>query len=369
MQTLLEKIITVAPGRTCLFGDHQDYLELPVIACAINRHIQLTAFKNNTGLLLINKPDIGEKRIIDLNIPIGKVEKGDHLLAAIKILQDYDCVPTHGYDITISGNIAINAGTSSSSALMLAWVHFLIKAYGCNVPLTKAFLSKISHQAEVAFHGAPGGKMDHYSIGLGHVMYMETGADAHYKLFDKQLPGLIVAESGIPKDTTGVLGELKEKALLAIHQIKQKLPAFEIDMAKKADLPKLLKYVSDELGIYLEAAILNHDITQRALREFEKDQWDMQHIGALMSEHHQILKTFLKITVPRIDDMIDGAISAGALGAKIVGSGRGGSIVVLSRDGTQAKVIEALLKAGAKDAYTVVVDQGVRIIESRYLKQ
>ena len=35
-----------ASGRICLFGDHQDYLELPIIACAINRSIRLEAKPN-----------------------------------------------------------------------------------------------------------------------------------------------------------------------------------------------------------------------------------------------------------------------------------------------------------------------------------
>lgn len=364
-KTVLDKIVVVAPGRICLFGDHQDYLGLPVIACAIDRHIRLVAKRNHTMSLVINKPDIGEKRIIDLNAGIGRVAVGDHFLAAIKVLGMYGCSPDMGYDITISGNIAINAGTSSSSAVVTAWIRFLIEAYGCNITVTKEFISRIAHVAEVTFHDAPGGKMDQYSIGLGNIMYLETGKHTNYELFYEHLPGLIVAESGIPKDTTGVLGELKEKALLAIRQIKEKLPGFKISNASKADLPKLLNCVSDDLRVYLEAAVLNHDITRRALEEFRKPKWNVEYIGRLMTEHHNILKKYLGITLPQIDLMIDGAINAGALGAKIVGSGRGGSIVVLSRDGNQDKVIDVLLSAGAKDAYAVTVDQGARIIKSK----
>ena len=68
-------IVVQAPGRTCLFGDHQDYLGLPVIACAINRHIVLRAKKNALGKFCIDKPDIGEYRVIDLDSKIEVVEK------------------------------------------------------------------------------------------------------------------------------------------------------------------------------------------------------------------------------------------------------------------------------------------------------
>ena len=42
----MNKIIAEAPGRVCLFGDHQDYLELPVIASAIDRFITIEAVEN-----------------------------------------------------------------------------------------------------------------------------------------------------------------------------------------------------------------------------------------------------------------------------------------------------------------------------------
>ena len=41
----MSQLTISAPGRICLFGDHQDYLGLPVIACAIDRQVILTAEK------------------------------------------------------------------------------------------------------------------------------------------------------------------------------------------------------------------------------------------------------------------------------------------------------------------------------------
>lgn len=359
----MKDIIIKAPGRTCLFGDHQDYLGLPIIACAIDRHITLKAEKNSYNTLVLNKPDIGEQRIIDLSRPIDTVEKGDYLLAAMKVLEGYGCFPKDGYTITISGNLPINAGTSSSSAVIIAWVRFLLSAYGCGHPVDNEFIAKVAYEAEVVFHGFPGGKMDHYSIGLGNIIYLETSGPAFYETFDVKLPGLIVAESGIPKETTGVLGQLKEKALLAIDEVSQKVPEFDIKTITPDDLPKYGGYVSDDLKIYFKAAVLNHDVTQRALKEFRKPHLDYEKVGDLINQHHQVLRDDLEITLPLIDNMVDGALAAGALGAKIVGSGRGGSIVVLAKEGEEDKIITALKLAGAKDAYAVQVDSGVRVIE------
>lgn len=360
----MKKIISLAPGRTCLFGDHQDYLGLPVIACAINRRIKLTAVENGQQVFNINKPDINQKRTISIYEDLENIEKGDHFLHTLKVLKRYNCIPNKGYDIEIKGNLPINAGTSSSSAVVVSWVNFLIEAFGIDTEVTPELISQLSYESEVLEQKAPGGKMDQYSIGLGNIVFIETGADFSFEVINQPLQGIIIGESGIPKKTLGLLGELREKAKLAIKAVENNIKDFDIKTAKREDLDKYLAHVPDDLKSYLYAAIVNHDITQRALSEFRKPQLDFQKIGGLMNEHHDILKNILKITVPRIDSMIEGALNAGAYGAKIVGSGGGGSIVVLAPLGKEACVIEGIKNAGGIAAYEVSVDSGARILES-----
>ncbi|PJB19101.1 MAG: galactokinase [Flavobacteriaceae bacterium CG_4_9_14_3_um_filter_33_16] len=360
----MRKIISLAPGRTCLFGDHQDYLGLPVIACAISRNITLTAIENGLRIFDINKPDINQKRIINIDEEIVDIKKGDHLLYALKVLKRYDCIPNKGYDIEITGNLPINAGTSSSSALVVSWVNFLIEAFGINIEVTSEIISQIAYESEVLEQGAPGGKMDQYSIGVGNIVYLETGDDFSCETIHTPIDGIIIGESGIPKETMGLLSELRGKTWLAIHQVKNKIHDFDIKKAKIEELKKYLNYVPDDMQGYLYAAITNHDITQKAYLEFKKELPDFKKIGDLMNQHHNILKNVLKITVPRIDDMIKGALDAGAYGAKIVGSGGGGSIVVLAPKGKEEQVIEGIKNAGGIEAYEVKVDPGARILNA-----
>ena len=44
-------IKTKAPGRICFFGDHQDYLNLPVIAGTIDRFIEIKGERNRKEYL------------------------------------------------------------------------------------------------------------------------------------------------------------------------------------------------------------------------------------------------------------------------------------------------------------------------------
>lgn len=354
----MKKIISVAPGRTCLFGDHQDYLGLPIIACAINKHITLTAIENNDDFFLLNMPDINQTRKINLNADLNIIDKNDHFLSAIQVLKRHKCYADKGYNIVIKGTIPINSGTSSSSALVVAWVQFLIKAFGDESLLNPKNISEIAFEAEVVEHGNPGGRMDQFSIGFGNIIYLETGDKFSYKVFEKQLKGLIMAESGVPKDTVGLLQKLKTNAWAAIKEVQKHIADFTIETANYAKLDYYLNFLSDDLKPYLRAAIGNYKVTITALEEFKRNNLDIHKIGNLMNKHHQYLRDDLKITVPKIDEMIDVAINAGALGAKIVGSGGGGSIAILSEEKDQQRIIEALQKVNVKNIYPVQVEQG-----------
>jgi galactokinase len=360
----MTEIISIAPGRTCLFGDHQDYLGLPIIACAINRHITLKAIKNNSNTFYIDLPNINQKRTIDIYDEHFILEKEDFIIAALRVLQRKNCIPTCGYDIVITGTIPINAGTSSSSALTVSWIQFLLKAFGPTKLLTPENLSQLAYEAEVLEFNAPGGKMDQYSIGLGNIIYLETGNHFSYQVLHKPLSGLIMAESGVPKETLGLLKRLKENSWKAIHEVEKNVKDFKLEDAKIENLEMYLSFLSDDLKPYFEAAIGNFDVTKKALLAFKKEELNLIEIGDLMNQHHHYLKNLLKITVPKIDAMIDAALNAGAFGAKIVGSGGGGSIAALSPKNKEQKIIEAILKAGAKDAYAVSVDKGANVIET-----
>ncbi|MFV8346953.1 mevalonate kinase [Flavobacterium sp. ZB4P13] len=360
----MKEIISLAPGRTCLFGDHQDYLGLPVIACAINRNIKLTAVQNDTDVFKLNMGDINEVRVIDIHATFSELAPRDYFASSLRVLRRHGCIPNVGYDITIKGNIPINSGTSSSSALLLAWINFLITAYGVDAEVTPEFIAKMGYASEVLEHGEPGGMMDHYSIGVGNIVHINTKNPFSCTIIGTELKGLITGVSGVPKETIGLIGELKGNALLAIDIVKQNFKDFDLNKAEIQDLKKYCNYLPDRLIPYFEAAIKNHHYTKLALKEFEKPTLDLKKIGELMNAHHVVLRDLLKITVPKIDAMINAALKAGAYGAKIVGSGGGGSIVVLAEPGKEALVVEAILAAGAIEAYTVDVDPGVRILEN-----
>ena len=83
----MSKIISEAPGRICLFGDHQDYLRLPVIACSIDRFMRLEAVENSSKFFEIIFSDLDQRIRIPLRDNLENIKKGDYLKAALKVLE------------------------------------------------------------------------------------------------------------------------------------------------------------------------------------------------------------------------------------------------------------------------------------------
>jgi len=204
---MTQHFISKGPARICLFGDHQDYLQLPIIACAINRYIAIDAKRNQKKTLHVLKQDLDEEDFISINKPLAIVGQ-DYLRIALRVLARYGCIPNQGYDITISGNIPINAGLSSSSALTVAWIQFLINAFGIDTKVTPNLVAKLAHEVEVVEQNSSGGKMDQYTIGLGNMIFMNTKNNA-IETLPHELEGMIVGDSGEGKDTQGTLAHLK----------------------------------------------------------------------------------------------------------------------------------------------------------------
>jgi galactokinase len=347
-----------SPGRICLFGDHQDYLNLPVIACAINRFITLKATVNHRGVFQIHMPDTQTHRQITLDTQEPEFDR-DYLISALRVLRKKGVVCPQAYDVEISGNIPINAGLSSSSALVVGWLRFLCEVSKHSVSPFE--LAQLAYETEVLEFNEPGGLMDQYTISIGQVIYIDTEPPTDYRILSDRLPGLIVGESGVPKQTLGVLGSLRAEAQEAVRMVRQQHPNFSLKEAKVSDILCYQDLLPANLRSFFAAAIENHSITQAAVKTFRETPLDIKKLGYLMNQHHAVLRDKLKITVPLIDKMIDAALEAGAYGAKIVGSGGGGSIVALSSADCQQDVIDAINKIG-KNAYAVKVSEGARVI-------
>lgn len=340
------------PARICFFGDHQDYLGLPVIAGTINRYIQLKAQPIREPEFQLDLPNTGQSRVISLGEWKMNITSKDYFLAAIAVLEKEGFEFNTGYQIEISGDIPVNAGLSSSSALTVAWIRFLIAIQNRKVEVSDAKIGHWAYLAEVAFFKNPGGLMDQYTIAQKGLLFIDTSTGKTKKL-KGHLGSLVVAESGISKETLEVLQNARAFQEKAVEQVKKKLPDFEIRNSSSADYQKYLPLVTKDYRDHWYAATHNYDITMKANRLLSNKNPDMVKLGELMNAHQHILENQIGNTPKKMMDMMGAARNAGAYGAKTIGSGGGGCMVAMVSDASKASVINAFTDHGARDAYEV----------------
>ena len=340
------------PARICFYGDHQDYLGLPVIAGTINRFIQLKAAPNNSKSFSIALLDLEKTIAVSVNDTLKEIEEGDYFRSCLAVLKKKNFEFLEGYDVEISGNIPINAGLSSSSALVVCWLRFLIEIQKKQIVVTNAELGHLAYKAEVEYFNQPGGLMDQYTIAQGGMLFIDTKT-GESKSLSSRMGTLVVAESGIAKQTLEVLSNAKLYAQKAVEAVQDSFPDFSLKQATQTDYLKYNNLVPDKFKNHWYATIYNYEITKKAKLELEKVNPNIGVLGELMNAHQKILQEQIGNTPKEMIYMMKAAKNAGAVGAKIIGSGGGGCMVAITENATKDKVIDAFLASGAIHAYEV----------------
>jgi len=339
------------PARVCFYGDHQDYLGLPVIAGTIDRYINLKATPNSDRNYLLRLLDLNKESSISLDDNLEHIQADDYFRSVMTVLKGQGFQFDEGYDIEISGNIPVNAGLSSSSALVVAWIRFLVAAQGKSEEISDYQIGRWAYEAEVLFFNQPGGLMDQYTIAQKGLIYIDTQSGESTRL-NANLGKLLVAESGVPKKTLEVLKNARVYAQNAMDVVKNANPEFELKDATLDDYEKYIDLVPEELQGYWYATIYNYHITLEAKKELLKPNPNIQVLGDLMNQHQTILQNEIKNTPLKMVEMMKAARNAGAIGTKIIGSGGGGCMVAMITDDVEEQVKQAFLDKGAKAIYT-----------------
>ncbi|MCP4725956.1 MAG: GHMP kinase [bacterium] len=354
-----ERLKISAPGRICLFGEHQDYLGLPVIAAAIDLRISVAGKKRDDLVFSLDMPDISQKDEIDLRKPVEYVKERDYFRSGLNVLLRSGAEFKHGYDCLIQGNIPINAGTSSSSALSVAWIKFLLETIDDDRKSSLIDITRSAHEAEVVEFREPGGMMDHYMAAYGGVQFIDFNKKEGVQKLPAEPGKFVLGNSCEPKDTTGILGRVKFGTIDALKVLMKEDETIDINNLTMEQLEEYFKCLSKEQYELLKGNIINRELTLEAKELMQSKRIDNERLGELLNLHQEQLRERLMISTPKIDRMLDSALKTGALGGKINGSGGGGCMFVYAPDNSE-EVAESIRKEGGIP-YIVTVDEGVEI--------
>ena len=249
-----------------------------------------------------------------------------------------------GARVAIDADVPQGAGLSSSASLECAIGLALTQLAGLSVPRPE--LASIARRAENDFVGVPTGIMDQSAVLLGqagHALLLDCCSGE-----SDQVP-LSPAAAGLALliIDTRARHRLTESGYTARH--------IECAEAARALGVPSLRYIPDRSGL---AGLTDPVLHRRARHVVTENQrvlamaallrrGEVAGTGRLLNESHASLRDDFEISWPEADVTVDTAVDAGALGARMMGGGFGGSVIALVPADSAA--VRAALRAAFRD--------------------
>ena len=344
------------PGRICLFGEHQDYLGLPVIAMGISLRAKIIGEKRKDREIIIHKPDIGETERFQLE-DLSYSKPRDYFKSGLRVCKREGLSFANGFECEIRSEIPIKAGASSSSAIVVSWINFLSQMADQPLKWNNKKIGELAYLAEVLEFEEPGGMMDQYSTAMGNLVYVESGPDFFTQTLKASLGNFVLGDSLDQKDTLHVLSNCRDMRLDIFNKLRPTNVGFDLH---SCDLDLDLSALTEVEISKLKCTIENRDLLRTARLELNKDDIDHELIGSMLNEHHSILRDDLNVSTDKIEAMINAANNVGAFGCKINGSGGGGCMFAYAPEDPWS-VADAIESVGGK-AFLINADEGTKIL-------
>ncbi|PNT94182.1 hypothetical protein CDQ83_12095 [Clostridium thermosuccinogenes] len=367
------KVYVSTPSRICLFGEHQDYLGLEVIASAINLRFYASATDREDSLIRIrirderlnylgvkNSQGLYETETIDISKPIVYENNRDYLKSTVNLLLKSGYPIKHGFDITMDSEIPIGKGMSSSTTMIVVLTKLLLEMIDSPDKDNAEKIALLGFKAEVEEFKEPGGMMDHYTSALGGLVHLKFNETTEVSRINRTIPGsFILFDSMERKNTTKVLADAKYPVISALDDLKDVGISSVRDFYYDEDNLKYLKLLDETRKTKLMASIDNFRILKEAEALIKGYSFSPEVFGELLKKHHANLRDGLGISTPTIENILDTAYANGALGGKVNGSGGGGCAYVYAYDEDCDRIIKAVADLGYPGR-VMKQDSGVR---------
>ncbi|MFC4327716.1 galactokinase [Streptomyces andamanensis] len=348
--------VWAAPGRVNLIGEHTDYNDGFVMPFALP-HVTLAAVaRRDDGVLRLHSADVPggpvELRVADL--APGTDDGWTAYPAGVVWALREAGHPVSGADVHLTSTVPSGAGLSSSAALEVVVALALNDLYALGLKGWQ--LARLCQRAENVYVGAPTGIMDQTASACceeGHALFLDTRDLSQRQIpFDLAREGLrlLVVDTRVQHaHSDGEYGKRragceKGAALLGVDALRDVphdgLDAALAQLGDEEEIRRLVRHVvTEDARVERVISLLSSSAGARA-------------IGPVLTEGHVSLRDDFRISCPELDLVVDTALAAGALGARMTGGGFGGSAIVLAEEGGVAALTEAVEAAFAEAGFT-----------------
>ncbi len=334
--------VWAAPGRVNLIGEHTDYAGGLCLPVALPHRTYVALRPRDDGhvrLVSAQEPTPWEGDLADVGP--GRVDGwAGYVVGVAWALAEHlraDGVAVPGFDAAVDSCVPFGAGLSSSAALECAVAVALDELTGAGLGGDddgRALLASLCVRAENEIAGAPTGGLDQASAlrcRADHALLVDFGHDGAARhvvaslgdlallVIDTRAPHRLVdgqygARRASCVRAAEILGVPALGVLTDLQGVAERLRAWG-DPDAETLVRRVRHVVSENARVREVAALLE------AGRPAD--------VGPVLTAGHASLRDDYEVTCPELDLAADTATAAGALGARMVGGGFGGSVLAL----------------------------------------
>lgn len=343
------EVIAQAPGRVNLIGEHIDYSEGFVLPFAIDAVTQCAlSRRSDTRIRVASAQRPGAIVVITLDELSALKGEGwaRYVFGVIWSLEI-----SSGLDIYIDGRVPLGAGLSSSAALECSIATALNHLFG--LEKSKSELALVTQRAENKYVGVPCGIMDQ-SVSLmakaGYALLLDcrdlSSRHIPVDFAGSELRLLIIDTQAHHSLTDGGYAERRQSC-------EEVARILGVSAMRDLTLETLQSKVKELTSTQFKRA--RHAVTEiarvlEAVKKLESE--DFAAFGRLLNNSHHSLRDDYTVSCPELDTAVDTALETGALGARMVGGGFGGSAIALIKDEDAGKISIEIERAFAAKGFT-----------------
>ena len=320
------ELISSAPGRVNLIGEHVDFLDGFVLPFAISDATTVAIARNSSNK--VRCASIQKKGVVSTINCADIAPKSGEAWTRYPIGVLWSLGINTGIDILVDGQVPLGAGLSSSAALECAVATAINELF--DLGLTLPELALAAQRAENIYVGMPCGIMDQ-SVSLmatqGNALLLDTRdlsiEQIPFNIVPLGLELLVIDTQVHHALVDGGYAERRascEKAVADLGITSLRDISISEFVARKSEL--------DE-KTYLRAF---HGVTemQRVLGAVALlKAGDFLGFGEIVTSAHISLRDNYTVSCPELNLAVDTALKFGALGSRMIGGGFGGSAIAL----------------------------------------
>lgn len=333
-------VVMRAPGRVNLIGEHTDYNDGFVLPAAIERSALVAAGPRADRQVRIYALDLEAQTTFcldDVAPAAGIVRQGDwrdYPRGVAWALQAHG-LTLAGMDATLSSDVPVGAGLSSSAAVEVALACAWQRLSG--FALARADLALTCQRAENEFVGVNCGIMDQLISALGqagHALLIDCRTLAHEAVPLPPDASLVICDSLKRRELVdSAYNQRRQECQTGVRRLQGHLPGIAAlrdvtpaDLAQFGEvLPEPMRrrvrhVVGENARVHAFAAALRRG--------------DLPVAGALMNNSHVSLRDDYQVSCAELDALVEAAWAApGVYGSRLTGAGFGGCTVSLVAGG------------------------------------